>query len=976
MSNNDYTYDNKSLSAITTKGIDTPTVATDKLTIGNTSISSISHDLSSPSITELPSANAVFKLYKELRSALDRIDPNDNIFTDNTVVSLPIVNRYIADNDWTINNWEPTLDKRYTYTASNSGNMVNSISTTDFIFNRTGDYFICINVDVLDSGKLLVHDQDNNLIATATAPGDLMFLYKVDLPSISKIHISATDVYKNEIIAISTVDIFYATQRIKQFLSFYVPETLSKKLSFVNDDDLRIALQLFEEELGLNMYPEPNDMTIAVGHVNRSNVNAHGETPASIGAASKDHLHTPVSIGAADRDHNHTAASVGAADKDHTHTPASIGAAAIQHLHDPDECGAAPVYHEHSTYALKDSIKHLSNMYTLPMSVVSGTTHEEHPYIPASGFIDYKYPYIGSSELHHTSITNINQNSGYVYCNKIPVAGVLSNSVRIDTLDVCTFAKPTAVDPLIIGYKFIAPRPIVKYTLYRKLDAAGVIDTTVTVPKKIQLKMDNDVVHEQTLTWVNSSDGTNASSVFYLTGIADNAKSFELVISEQLDAAATSMCVKMKISYSHFTEYAQSYNVLGANTRAICSDIDGGMLQMRVPTLNKIYNQGADACYLKTGTTIYPYTDGTITNSSPYAPEYAYKRVGYPLFKNIPTLNEDPLTADANEAVTAYGTIRILPTDMKSGSNVLRLFNYPVNNYDVVKHKFSCKPTSAINISGIPNANLMGWRLYFRQKNNTVTDNNVPSAIKITYTRTSIKYTGYNGTNAVTIPTRDEFNYPIIDTALSTTGVLSYKGVIDHEITDYVTSDTSVLVNTMNGQYINGPVTDITAIKIDLINTRSGATSTDLYGLKLLFSDDFYDISNGMMYNKYNEVISNRLYLGQCRKDSKLFNSIYDASYSCYSVGAMNTTTVKINNIGTGRKLITIPNPYFTTDVTVTPKYASEMDVATLTLDIITDDDKYTSSKLPIFSVVDISCRDITISTTTTIDAVVITRNW
>lgn len=965
---NKYTYPDSSHVVITDKVVDTPALRTDELRIGYDSIKEIVHNLTHPSVTKVPSSNAVFEMYKQLVNKLDLIDPNNNIFIDNTVITLPIINRYISNENWVTTNWELTLDKKHIYTGSAGGNITNNLYTAQYPFNRTGEYFVNVTVDVLDSGKLIAYDQDNNILATAVSPGQMMFPMQVDIPSTARLYLKATDTYDNEVVVISAVDIYYTTDRLRQFLAYYIPVALSNEYNFVSEDDLRIALKLFSDEIGLDNLPDYNHLFMAVNHMSVYNSNVHQETPSSIGAAPAIHGHTPESINAADRNHTHTLAELGAAADDHTHIPSSIGAANEVHLHNPADCGAAPIIHEHSSYATKQEIKKLSGKYLIPMSIISNDTSKLPMFVggtSATSFVSQNC-IIGSETLMHGTDGPIDQYSGNIYTNMVPVSGGIGNIFNVVTDEITTFTNPTASNVLTINYRFPCRRSIIGYTIYRTV-TDGVVDTTVSVPTSWRVSLDKDLYHQQTVTW----EPTDRYKFFAISDV-DELSTFTISITGVNTTTVANTGFKILLKYAEEGSVVQIVD----NHLGVTSDTDGNMLPISIIPNKITVLSVTDNGY------IYPYVtyenDKVVTGYSIFAPEYGYKREGYPLFKEEARSAEDIPEEGSlrNNATTAYGNILTdTTTSTMMGIDVLKLFDYPTN-YSTTARLFKCAKNCTVTITDMPHVHLVGWRLYLKQRTTNTVNPNVPTQITITYTRSSTNYNGYDGTDTVTIPDRDEYGYMVTEGVLDENGVLHYKGVYIHDIVDTALPYTAIKFNVLNGQNVNGPITNITEMIIGFNNTNTGATHNEIYGLKLTFGDDFYDVTTGIMYDCYNLPINGKLYLGQCKYIANRGEYSFNGTQT-YSVGTTNSTDIAISGSSDNtRTTITIPNPYFSTDIHCVNSALSESDMYKYIAASVLLDEAQLSIKTPMFAIEEITCKDITISTVTGDTVATITRQW
>ena len=318
-------------STLTPTTVTTPSVLTKSIVLDNREVSKVSLDPNENSSTALTTAKALYEAWNQLKENIDEIDPNNNFFTDNTVVTLPLIETQFGQegsSKWDIQNWERS-DGKVVYVQDIA--LKNYIKIPSTVFTKPGFYFLVIEVERIDSGKLVLYDNADTKLAEMTEFGKYSYELPIANSDVATLRFEAESVYPNEKIVISFVGFYFVTERIRDYVRKVIL-TMSGGGS-VEMADLEAAIAKAKVEV-LEIVDDKDQVVVAELKAHENNIdNPHGVTPAKIGASPVNHTHTPASIGAAPTNHTHTPEQVGSAPADHTHTPVSIGAADRVHRH-------------------------------------------------------------------------------------------------------------------------------------------------------------------------------------------------------------------------------------------------------------------------------------------------------------------------------------------------------------------------------------------------------------------------------------------------------------------------------------------------------------------------------------------------------------------------------------------------------------------------------------------------------------------
>ena len=321
--------------------VQTTSVTTDVIELKDQTIENVSHDFSETSVKQVPSSKALYEAYHILNDYITSIDPHHILYTDNTVITLPLLPEAFTKPDWdTYFNW--VIDNGKIVYSSN--NISNYIKIVPEVFTHPGYYFLVIEVDRLDSGELVVMDTitDDDAYVLASIEDTGIHYVEVKISNnaeeieldnpISPYAATATDahtiifearnVFNKQAISIKSIGVYRVTDRIRHYLTYYLQNN-------DNLEEFKKEIREVVNELSLNLVN-----TDLLANETKSILDTHLKDK----YAHKDVL-TLGNLGAASADHEH-----------HYKDGKLKGVAPEEHTHLPSECGAAAKVHTHSNY--------------------------------------------------------------------------------------------------------------------------------------------------------------------------------------------------------------------------------------------------------------------------------------------------------------------------------------------------------------------------------------------------------------------------------------------------------------------------------------------------------------------------------------------------------------------------------------------------------------------------------------------------
>lgn len=625
---------------------------------GSVEIDLISTDEVEGKLSELVSGAAHKKTQQDLERAINEIDPNNNFFLDNTVLSLPLIAQSFTENDdeWEIANWQ-IVDGHAYFTGTRNLNEPNYLGLPGEAFAFAGYYFLHVIVPRLDSGVLKIYNTGGDVLAEIDSYGTASFEITVTDPTIAGLKIVAEGVFPGEIIRVSSVWLHRVTPRLKEYMKFLFLDGGGMGIS---RQELETAIaesnELTQQLITDLIFPISDNLQIHL-----ESTNPHGINCDLIGASKVGHTHTPDEVGLGDVPtdisdainldssttiasskavhdllmlltneldhksevgHTHTAVEVSAAPIDHTHTLNSLNAAAKDHSHLPEDIGAADRIHTHDEYTTEEEVNSiiatalndLENLTTPSLSPLTISAYEQgslpigmeessltppicpviFPYIVHQSSGEYDY-YEGQAS------TNIPTIDGHA----IQYAFKKHLTEADHTANVAAFLSANEIlsPEVLVEYYFHTEREIDAYTFFK--DSTSAIGG---VPEEWILIVDGEVVRTTGADfagWYSSADFVKDTLTSPIRG-----RRFSFVISKvHLDA---SMHWGMRIEFS-FSDVSAgkiattspisiaSATHAGVRTLDIeaIPEIDPGISEINTPLYLFIqYNGATDAEYI------------------------------------------------------------------------------------------------------------------------------------------------------------------------------------------------------------------------------------------------------------------------------------------------------------------------------------------------------------------------------------------
>ena len=945
----------KPITSITSSRIITNVMDIDNLILNGVPVNDITWDKRDNDIMSLVTAKALSDSVKEIYNKIDEIDPHHILYQDNSVVSLPITDTTFNSNFWDYENWDVSRGSHAIFKGT--GKLVdrtNYLTLKGYPFNRIGTYFINIEISNLDSGRLVVYDSSHNELGRSIVPGRFGVLYNLIYPDNANIRIQAEDVLNNEYISISSVSIYYVTNRIQEYLDYIVPHILTggdgdfASTGFVHRS--LEAMKIYLEEQ-ISQLPTSNSLIALVGHIRDRTSNPHGITAAMIEAAPENHTHHPEDLDppAALKTHSHIPIDIGAADRSHTHSPEEIGAAREIHTHSPNECGAAPEVHEHEQYVTRDEISGISSSISgssnskvsYPIMTRVDGSYVQNPYTADMSNMHITKPLCHTRTFCHVAMDDYDPVMGYAYTDHALVQDPSTNTMsypwhgfftcKQNEHTFATFSNTSndVTDMISIGYRFNISRRINTYTIYRR-DVAVYPKSWVINSNKGLLSMESDVLwsddeFSKTFTIVPDTSDPNNTEILYGTPVTDIKFTFtEIAYAD----STTPFTVRFDMTFNTGTGPIDQNTVLAIiynNNKVSLSDNTGNVILQLIEKNSTIDIKTEDLTNYMMYDMFYPYIqqngDEVIYSYETFPPEYGYSRTGIPIF--------------ANKRISGmYGflsTVEDISDPDPYINTVQNIYTYPMCYDDVSKIPVFETESGTDSISiyhrNIPKLNLLGWKCFIR--NQDVINNTAPTEIEIHYSRSEY---GYNfGTP---IPETDIYGNEIVDGEINDAGVLTYTAkmrryTLTHKVTSSGIDDT-------NGVFLSTPIINITSLEYKIGNMRSSGTApTDkisIVGICPYFTNEFYDIGSNIMYDKNNDFIAKKTYIGIIEMLYKNNGDVLPYTHP-FPIGTMIDLPLDVNL--EEYTAISIPNMFFTNYISVEP---IDTEKKTVSIDNVSND--------------------------------------
>lgn len=277
--------------ATTTPAIYTTQVETDTFILDKYSVDGITSDVSSADPTKLLTAYGAYKelsdIYKDIAELTSRVDHIEVL----PVLSDPMLPTNFIGNDWFLYGWYIDNGKAIYLSNGSSNTDDNQVKIKTSAITEKGNYYLHIVVDRIDGGKLVVYDENNNLLGETSVIGDFKMSITVEDSSISTITIHAKDVPNGGSIILGYAGFHHVKSAFEEYIEFTAEVILSGGSGFVTKDMLEVGLEniLTESKKYTNSIAGDTAKELSLHLVAD---NPHNITPEGIGAALENHIHS------------------------------------------------------------------------------------------------------------------------------------------------------------------------------------------------------------------------------------------------------------------------------------------------------------------------------------------------------------------------------------------------------------------------------------------------------------------------------------------------------------------------------------------------------------------------------------------------------------------------------------------------------------------------------------------------------------
>jgi hypothetical protein len=344
-------------------GVVTPKVVskivdTKRIFLNGSDVVSISQDYTENKHNSLPSSKALYDALMQLQENIDQIDPDSNFFKDNTVITLPLLSPSFVegDTDWEVENWTITVDNKLAYTRND---YANKVTVANNVFTTAGYHFLVVNIERLDSGKILVINNAGETVGQFDTIGIQYLEFIVDDPTIFTLSFVSSGVFPDESIIIKEIRLHKVTDRIRDYL-IYAVENLVAEGGLASKEDVDIAIASAVTTLTNKFTTLINEVgDLAYAHIeNRSN--PHNVTYVQTGSAPLVHTHKTVDI--TDIDQFVENAVIEGTSSITSNLNNHIANITNPHRVTAAQTGAAPLVHTHKVIDITDMTTYISTV--------------------------------------------------------------------------------------------------------------------------------------------------------------------------------------------------------------------------------------------------------------------------------------------------------------------------------------------------------------------------------------------------------------------------------------------------------------------------------------------------------------------------------------------------------------------------------------------------------------------------------------
>lgn len=885
---------------VTSSTVLSPVVDVETFKLGINSANRIATSINDNDNNALITAGAVHDGWMELDNRITDIDPHNNLYRDNTVVTYPLIAPTFEDTRWQYKNWKVSANNA----AFTSPNPDNFIMIPNEVITAKGHYFCVIEVVRLDSGYVIIQDKQRVEIARITSTGKFYLEVLADDPSTDMYYLVASNVFNTEKVIIQSISFHHATIRIRDYLAFSITRLMTggdgnfASITYVNNEINKLSKDVDRRIAEITASSGFDKLFEHIVNID----NPHVVTCAQIKAAAIDHTHLLSELGGAADNHTHTLLSLGAAADDHTHDPGSIGAALITHTHIPESIGAADRNHEHVDYVTNDKIKEVVDdiigmtgggamFATLPLFAAISARTLVLPKDNVADILRTSRPIIYATQVTHMYNGPYDPNSGYIYSDTDTVAGLVKQypienfiisrpSLTINSVnygDVAAFKSSAATSskPVNIIYRLLSiNNNIKKYTMRRSINAE-VPGYPVSWNVYIGTNKVHTVTNHNWVNGVNSYDFTIPGASNTLTG---NDIRFEITKVSTSGNTPFGCHATVYLKDDGELYITQNETITSISSSQTILSLFTGPTAIKLDMDKPVVN---DVC-------MYVYAEKDIDNNmhyytTPYRIEYSSIREGYCPFMDMFTSGTHSL----------WGTLFILNLDVPANvkyyysKNKVRTANAVKST--VVKHVFK----EPVNIFG-----------YTFEMENSI---NAATSIQFNYSKVMKNFTG------TVVPAVDDVGNTIISGTIDATAkTLTYKA-IGYMNTDIIPDAIGIFSFREKYGYV---LSGVTEYEIAIATNNTSSTYLDIPKFIPLLTGDHFSISKKVLSDESNSTKNGRVYIGGFKR-IRTVNDNLD-KYVAWSIPNDSTCDIPINGLmPVDKGIYTMQNPYLTTHLNV-----------------------------------------------------------
>lgn len=276
--------------ATTTPSVYSTTVETNTLTLNNYTVDGITDDISSADPNKLLTAYGVYRelgdIYKAIADLTEEVENIEVL----PVLSDPMLPTNFIGNDWFLHGWYLDNGKALYLSEGKSNTDDNHVKIKTDAITEKGNYYLHIVVDRIDSGTLLVKDENENILGKTNVIGNFQLTIPIQDSSIAYIKFEAQDVAKDGVIQLGYAGLHHVKNAFEEYIAFTAETILSGGSGFVTKDVLETGLNnILSESKQYTNSIAGNTAELVSTHL--AATNPHNITPESIGAALETHIH-------------------------------------------------------------------------------------------------------------------------------------------------------------------------------------------------------------------------------------------------------------------------------------------------------------------------------------------------------------------------------------------------------------------------------------------------------------------------------------------------------------------------------------------------------------------------------------------------------------------------------------------------------------------------------------------------------------